>query len=638
MRLKTTNTTVVSLSTVATLVVAFTIADVNAQRTGPTAAPFVSPADEGKRVEGKNGVVTSANSLASEAGLEMLRAGGNAVDAAVATTFAIGVVEPQMSGLGGSGSATIWIKADAKPAYLDFYAAQPVDAWRGHTEPAPAQRGQGGAPPPSTPGSEQPAAPALEGDTPGGREVPGDLRVVGIPGAVAGLLAMHEKHGVLKREQVMAPAIRLAEEGFPIGQILADFIVSGANKMKPFPKAMALYFPNGKALGPGETLRNPELANSLRRIAKDGRRGFYEGPTAEAVVSTLNAGKHPVRLSDFAQFEPQWKRPLCGDYRGMTVLSAAPPQTGYQVLHALEMLEPFDLKALGLPTRSAAAFDVLSSALRAGQSESRFNGDPNFVTVPANGISSSAFAATRKALIGSRNAPKTVAADDASPFDGTAPAGQCGRYEPYGAAVPVPGVAGGASSSFADAGERSTETDGETTHLSVVDKSGNAVALSITNSSVWGSGGFAEGFFLNNSGFRFTDENINAPARSKWRIRNTTIAPTIVLKDGNVQMVIGAPGGGRIPTEILQVMVYVLDYGLDPLDAVRMPRIFTAAANPRVQVEHGFTPQLLREVRAMGYDPVAESAGYARLYFITRRGDSWVGIADPRHDGQPRGY
>ena len=626
---------VVSLATVATLVVALSIADVHAQR----AASFVSPADEGKRVEGKNGVVTSANGLASEAGLEMLRAGGNAVDAAVATAFAIGVVEPQMSGLGGSGSATIWIKADAKPAYLDFYAAQPVDAWRGHTEPAPAPRGPGSAPtPPSTPGSEQSAAPAPEGDTQGGREVPGDLRVVGIPGAVAGLLAMHEKHGVLTREQVMSPAIRLAEEGFPIGQILADFIVSGATKMKPFPKAMALYFPSGKALGPGETLRNPELANSLRRIAKDGRRGFYEGPTAEAVVSTLNAGKHPVRVSDFAQFEPQWKRPLCGDYRGLTVLTAAPPQTGYQVLHALEMLEPFDLRALGLPTRSAAAFDVLSSALRAGQSQSRFNGDPNFVAVPANGISSSAFAATRKALIGSRNAPKTVAADDPNSFDRTAPAGQCGRYEPYGAAVPVPSAAGGSPSSFDDAGERSTETDGETTHLSVVDKSGNAVALSITNSSVWGSGGFSEGFFLNNSGFRFTDENIDAPARSKWRIRNTTIAPTIVLKNGNVQMVIGAPGGGRIPTEILQVMVYVLDYGLDPLDAVRMPRIFTAAANPRVQVEHGFTPELLRDVRAMGYEPVAESAGYARLYFITRRGNSWVGIADPRHDGQPRGY
>jgi gamma-glutamyltranspeptidase/glutathione hydrolase len=110
------------------------------------------------------------------------------------------------------------------------------------------------------------------------------------------------------------------------------------------------------------------------------------------------------------------------------------------------------------------------------------------------------------------------------------------------------------------------------------------------------------------------------------------------MRDGEVQMVIGAPGGGRIPTEIVQVMVYILDYGLDPLDAVRMPRIFASATNPRVQVEHGFTPQLLREVRSLGYEPVAESAGYARLYLIVRRGNSWIGVADTRHDGQPRGY
>lgn len=160
----------------------------------------------------------------------------------------------------------------------------------------------------------------------------------------------------------------------------------------------------------------------------------------------------------------------------------------------------------------------------------------------------------------------------------------------------------------------------------------------MTNSSVWGSGAFAAGFFLNDSGFRFTEQNIEQPSRSRWRIRTTTIAPTIVLKDRSVQMVIGAPGAGRIPTEIVQVMVYALDYRLDPLDAVRMPRIFATAANPRVQVEHGFTAALLRDVRTMGYDPVTESSGYARLYLIVRQGDRWIGVADPRHDGQPRGY
>ena len=566
----------------------------------PSTSLAGSPVYAGKRVEAKNGVVTSANGLASEAGLAMLRAGGNAVDAAVATAFAIGVVEPQMSGLGGSGAAVVWMKRDGKPAYLDFYAAQPADSWRGHTEPAP------------------PPQPAQSGsaETPGGqtgppaRTAPGDLRVVGIPGEVAGLLAMHERYGTLPRAQVMAPAIRLADDGFPVGQILADFIQSGAAKMKPFPEATGLYFPGGRALAPGDVLRNPQLAASLRRVAEEGRKGFYEGPTAEAVVAALNAGRHPATLFDLAAFLPQWKRPLCGDYRGLTVLSAAPPQTGFQVLHTLELLEPYHLKALGLPTQSAAAFDVLASALRVGQSATRANADPNWVAVPANGLASAQFAAERKTLVGTRSAAKAIAAGDARPFDDSAPAGLCGRYEPYGVATPIPTTSAVPQAASSDpVGERLDETDGETTHLSVVDKDGNAVSLTQTNSSVWGSGGFAAGFFLNDSGFRFTDENIDAPSTSRWRIRTTTISPTIVIRNGSVEMVLGAPGGGRIVTEIVQVMSYVLDHGLDPLDAVALPRVFPSAAGTRVQIEHGFTPELLRDIRAMGYDPVAESAG-----------------------------
>lgn len=620
-----------------------------------------SPADAGKRIEARNGVVASANALASEAGVAMLKAGGNAVDAVVATAFAVGVVEPQMSGLGGSGAATVWIAKDGKPAYLDFYAGQPADAWVGHVEPTP--QGAGGAP-------------STEAEAAAGRREAGDLRVAAIPGAVAGLLTLHEKFGALTREQVMAPAIKLAEEGFPVGQILAEFIVQSEAKLKPFPEAMALYFPGGKALGPGDVLKNPALAESLRRVSRDGRKGFYEGPTAEGLIKVLNAGKHPARMSDLAAFTPQWKRPLCTDYRGLSVLSAPPPQTGYQVLHTLELLEPFNVKALGLPTQSPAAFDLLTSALRVGQAAARANSDPNWVQVPANGLSSALFADTRKALVGTKQAPEKIDAADAATFDSAAPAGACGRYEPYGAApaVSTPTASGhaaslgtnpatgtitaaatadtrGAATALPDVavtlpqahvrdtvGERDGETQGETTHMSVVDRNGNAVALTITNSSVFGSGGFAQGFFINDSGFRFTEQNINAPSKSRWRVRTTTIAPTIVVKDGKVHLVIGAPGGGRIPTEIAQVMVYVLDYGLDPLEAVKLPRIYAQATNRKVQLEHGFAPALLRDVRAMGYDPVAESAGYARLYLIARKDGRWIGVSDPRHDGQPKGY
>jgi len=437
----------------------------------------------------------------------------------------------------------------------------------------------------------------------------------------------------------MEPAIRLAVGGFPVAQMLASYIATSEQKLKPFSGAMALYRPDGRALGPGETLRNPELAASLRRIARDGRRGFYEGPTAEALVSTLNAGRHPVTLADLREYHPQWKRPLCTDYHGLTVLSAPPPQTGLQVLHTLELLEPYALKPLGLPTRSAEAFDVMVSAMRAGQASSRGNADPNWVPVPARGIASSAFADSRRGLVGTGRAEESIEPADAAAFDQAPPPGACGAHQPYGTAVPVAGGnAMWAPAGTDPAGERAGDPQGETTHLSVVDRDGNAVSLTQTNSSVFGSGGFAAGFFLNDSGFRFTDENITAPSRSGWRIRTTTIAPTILLKDGRVHVVIGAPGGGRIPTEIVQAIVYVLDYGLDPLDAVRIPRIFPSAASPRVQVAHGFTPQILRDFRTKGYDPAAESVGYARLYLIVRAGDRWIGVADPGQDGQPRGY
>jgi gamma-glutamyltranspeptidase/glutathione hydrolase len=181
------------------------------------------------------------------------------------------------------------------------------------------------------------------------------------------------------------------------------------------------------------------------------------------------------------------------------------------------------------------------------------------------------------------------------------------------------------------------DAGGETTHISVVDGEGNAVALTQTNSTTFGSGAWVSGFFLNDSGFRFTDAN-SAGGSSPWRTRTSTIAPTIVLENSRVRMVTGAPGSGRIPTEIVQTLVYVLDYGMDPLEALRMPRIFPSAGNPNVQLEHGFTPELLSAVRAMGYEPQAQSSSYARLYMIVRDGDRWIAVADPRHDGQPRGY
>ena len=575
----------------------------------PSATPTVTLApDLGKRLVAANGVVTSAHPRASEAGLEMLRKGGNAVDAAVATAFAVSVGEPQMSGLGGGGSILIWLQEEQRVEYLDFYSAHRPESWAG----------------------------LVRGDAPRT-----DLRRVAIPGEVAGLLAAHERFGRLPRADVMAPAIRLAEDGFPINQILAQMIRGDSAKLNRYPESRRVFWPDGRPLEAGHVLRQPELAATLRAIAAQGRDGFYRGPVAEALVRQLDEGGHPATLSDLAGYEPQWKRPLCGDYRGRIVLSAPPPQTGLQIIHTLELLEPYDLRALGLPTRSARAFDVLTSALRVGMTSAGWGQDPNWGPAPVTGVISSAYASTRAELVGTGSADEPITSLDPSPFVDESPPASCAAYDPYRSRATL-----GETDAEHEASSTLLEplpVGGETTHLSVVDADGNAVALTQTNSSTFGVGARATGgFMLNDSGNDLSRDTTRAAptlsGRHPYLIRRSTISPTIVLEDGRARVVVGAPGAGRIPTEILQNLVYVLDYGLDPLEALRLPRIYPSPGNTRVQLENGFSAEVLGQVRAMGYEPTAESFGYARLYMIVRRGDRWIGVADPRHNGEVRGY
>jgi gamma-glutamyltranspeptidase/glutathione hydrolase len=209
-----------------------------------TVSPGTPAPDIGKRFVAEHGMVSAAHPRATEAGVEMLRRGGNAIDAAVATAFTVSVGEPQMSGLGGGGGMLIWLQKERRVEYIDFYSAQRVSSWRG-------------------------IAP-LDSTLP-------NLRIVGIPGEVAGLLAAHERYGKLSRADVLAPAIRLAEEGFPVNQVLADMIVESRGKLRRFPESMQLFYRDTLPLRPGDMYRNPELAVALRRVAAEGRSGFYEG-------------------------------------------------------------------------------------------------------------------------------------------------------------------------------------------------------------------------------------------------------------------------------------------------------------------------------------------------------------------------
>lgn len=563
----------------------------------PAAAPAATLApDLGKRAIGANGMVSSAHPLASDAGLTVLREGGNAIDAAVATAFAIGVVEPEMSGVGGSGAMLAWIAKDRRAEFLDFYAAQPIASFR--------------------------AANAV------GRDSTTPMRVVGVPGNVAGLLLAQERFGKLARAQVMAPAIRLADEGFPMYEVLASMIRRDSADLASDPVARSIFLKSGRVPALGEHIANPALANVLRRIAADGRRGFYEGQVAADVIARMNRGGHPVTAADFARYEPVWRRPLCATYGDRVLLSAPPPEGGLQLVETVKLLDPARLTALGLPTKDARAFDLFVSAMRVGQTANRVNFDPRWRTVPARGLISDAYVAARAGEVGAGKAAAAVRPVDALTYDAAPSPAACNVIEPYGAAPASSATAAG------DAGP----SGGETTHISVTDGDGNAAAITVTNSSVFGSGAVVDGFFLNNSGATITRADLDRPGAPAWLTRITTIAPTLMLRDGGVELVIGSPGSGRIPLAIAQTIWYMVGYGLDPLEAVRMPRITPSAGDADVEVESGFDPSVLAAVRAMGYRPEPPGFEYARIYLVARRGDTWVGVADPRHDGQVRGY
>lgn len=552
--------------------------------------------DMGKRVVAQNGAVASAHPMASEAGLSVLREGGNAIDAAVATAFAIGVVEPEMSGVGGSGAMLVWRQSEKHAEFLDFYASQPIASFR--------------------------AARVT------GRDAAAPLRVVGVPGSVAGLLLAQERFGRLTRAQVMAPAIKLAEGGYPMYPVLASMIARDSTALLRDPVGRALFLPGGHPMGIGEHFANPALARVLRTISDSGRNGFYDGWVARDVVARMNAGGHPVRAEDFPRYEPTWRRPLCATYNGRVLLSAPPPEGGMQVLQTVKLLNPVKAAEYGLPTRDARAFDLFTSALRVGQTANRGNGDPRWDAVPARGVISDELVAKRQAEVGTGHAVATVPPIDAHPFDAAASPAACAAFDPYGAAPAV------MSTHESDEGP----SGGETTHISVVDHDGNAVAVTVTNSNTFGSGVAVDGFFLNNSGGNITQAELDRTGAPGWLTRITTIAPTLVMNGTSVEMVVGSPGGGRIPLAISQTIWNVLDYGLDPLAAVRMARISPSAANTTVELESGFDPPVLAAAHAMGYVPTPPGFEYARIYMIVRRNGAWIAVADPRHDGQVRGY
>lgn len=565
--------------------------------TPPASPPASSGPDVGKRAVAPHGMVASGNPYASDAGLEILKAGGNAVDAAVATAFVLGVTEPIMSGLGAGGGLLYYDAGNHRAEYIDFYsqAGSVIDT---------------GLPTLTT------------SATPRG---------VGIPGAVAGLLAAQAKYGKLTRAAVMAPAIRLAADGYIANSLLQREVLTDSAKVGRYAGARRIYLPGGHPVRAGDRVVQPELAATMRAVAEQGPDIFYKGTIGDDIVRVLRDGGSTISREDFASYTPRFKRPLCTMYHGRTVLSAPAPQSGMEVLETLNLLASRDLPAMGLPSRSPAAFLALTGAMRVAVADrDAYVGDPAYVGVPQSGVSSPAFAASRAADVDAE-AHGRLPAGDAWSHDHDAPAAGCAPLDPMPASV-IPRVA-----------SLGTPGDGEmaeTTHMTVVDADGNAVSLTNTLGQGFGTGTWVDGVFLNSAMFNFARNDSGPNAAGPHRVPASTIAPTIVLRNRAVEMVVGSPGSAAIPPAIVETIVYGLDYGMDPLAALRMPRVIPGVGTA-LRMEDGFAGEVYSAAKGWGYAVSTSPSvdmGFGGVTVITRVGNVWVGAADPRRDGEVRGY
>ncbi|MCE2952551.1 MAG: gamma-glutamyltransferase family protein [Gemmatimonas sp.] len=562
----------------------------------PLAAPMA-----GKRVEGDRGMVAASHPDAAAAGAALLGQGGNAIDAYVATAFALSVTDVSQTGLGGGGAMTFYDASARRVQHLSFY--------------------------PRTGANPEWARP----DSSRGRAMG---RAAATPGMVAGLLEAHGNWGRLPLAQVMAPAIRLARDGFIVSPLLARTIERSRDKMMADSLAMRRFMPGGRALRPGERLVQPELANTLERIRDGGRTAFYGGDIAERLSAKVQARGGLISVTDMERYVVLTVRPLCTAWRQYTVLGAPPPMGGASVLAMLQMADRSGVANAGGFTSHPEAVVKMADIMRlAGADANRWRGDPVALRVPARGASSASFAAVRAGLVGGA-LPDTVPAGDAPAFDGIAVAPACAGFDPYPAqpvSATAPGEAGDMPAGREPSGEASREGESFTSHLSVVDGQGNAVSATTTVGVLFGSGVYTDGFWLNSSA-----SNFDARTRGTERYANSTMSPTLVLEGNAVRLVIGAAGSQYIQPAIAQVTLRTLAFGEDPWTAIAAPRIHASAASTEVEVEPGFSSEVYAALVRRGYRPESRVAditfGGVHAVYVSPRGRR-IGVADPRRDG-----
>jgi len=536
------------------------------------------------------GMVVSAHPLATQAGLSMLQQGGNAVDAAVATTFAISVVEPFSAGLGGGGFLLMYQAKSNEIKALDFRERAPLNATKtmyldnqGNVRPNASTNG---------------------------------YLAVATPGTIAGLYEVHRKYGRLPWKTVIAPAIQLAETGFPVSWRFVSATKTRLPTLLKNPDAQKIFTHNGKTYQIGEQLVQPELAATLRSVSQNPQ-DFYTGTIATAIAADMAANSGLITQKDLQQYRPTWRDPVCGDFRKARVCSMPPPSSGgVHLLQILNIIGDTDLKTLGW--HSPDALHLLIESMRIAYADrATYLGDPDFIKVPVKALISPVYAQKRRQEI---NPQKATPSSQVKAVD--------------------PAVL-----------QRLTKESVETSHLTVVDRDRNAVSLTFTVNLGFGAGVVAKGtgIVLNNemddfaiapntpNAFGLVGGTANAIAPNKIPLSSMT--PTIITENGRLRLAVGSPGGSTIITTVLQIVLNVLVYDMDVRKAVAAPRVHHQWLPDRLNVESwGLDTLTIADLKRRGHQ-IEERPSWGNANAIVVMPDgSLEGAADPRGEGVAAGF
>lgn len=536
-------------------------------------------------IYGKNGMVATEQALASQVGLDILKQGGNAVDAAVAVGFALAVVLPNAGNIGGGGFMVLHDAKTGKNVALDFREMAPGKATSNMYLDD-------------------------KGNVIDGKSLYTHFSV-GVPGTVAGMEHALKKWGTMPLSNVIAPAIKLADQGFIVSDVLAQTLSEEKDNLAKWDSTKAIFFKNGEPLKSGELLVQKDLANSLRQIAQGGSKAFYQGEVGKKLASEMSAHGGMMTLQDLQNYKVVERKPIEGDYRGYKVVTMPPPSSGgIHLVQILNMLEHYPIKESGV--NSAKTIHYMAESMKLAYADrSEYLGDPDFVKIPISGLTSKKYA---------NELVKTISADTARPASDIKP----GKPQPY-------------------------ESD-QTTHFSVMDKAGDAVAVTYTLNTNFGTGIVAKGtgILLNNQMDDFSVKpgvpntygliggTANAIDAKKRPLSSMT--PTILMKGDKPWLVTGSPGGARIITTVLQSVLNTVDHGMNPAEAIVTPRVHHQWLPDELRVEEGISPDTIDILQKQGYK-IAVKAPMGRTQIIQADETGFYGYSDPRNpDGKTVGY